>query len=105
MESGRGRPKPTCNMPGEEPIEGGPPLAIALETVLGGFGIRTLDELATCILSEDRDALVGWINSKGGCTRLAKVFMAAIKRRQQQQRRGTEAPSLQESLSDTPFVW
>jgi len=46
-----------------------------------------------------------WISRKGGCNRLAKVFMAAVKRRAQQQRRGPGVPSLREGLSDTPFVW
>ena len=46
-----------------------------------------------------------WISRKGGCNRLAKVFMAAVKRRAQQQQRGSGVPSLREGLSDTPFVW
>ena len=43
--------------------DGSVPLAIALESVLRGFGIRTLEELAAIILSEDRDDLVEWIKS------------------------------------------
>lgn len=46
-----------------------------------------------------------WISRKGGCNRLAQVFMAAVKRRAQQQPRGSGAPTLREGLSDTPFVW
>ena len=48
---------------GAHVAEGSAPLAIALESVLRGFGIRTLEELAACILSEDRDDLVEWIKS------------------------------------------
>ena len=68
-------------------------------------GLAQQDITAISKTSGFRGRVRAWINSKGGCTRLAQVFMAAIKRRQQQERRGTEAPSLQESLSDTPFVW
>lgn len=47
-----------------------------------------------------------WIGSKGGCQRLAEVFLAAVKRRaQRQQPRDSAAPTLRESLSDTPFEW
>ena len=68
-------------------------------------GLAQQDITAISKTSGFRGRVRAWINSKGGCTRLAQVFMAAIKRRQQQEQRGTEAPSLQESLSDTPFVW
>ena len=48
-----------------------------------------------------------WIGSKGGCKRLAEVFLAAVKRRQSQPQkpRDSAPPTLRESLSDTPFVW
>jgi len=68
-------------------------------------GLAQQDITAISKTSGFRGRVRAWINRKGGCSRLAKVFMAAVKRRQLQQQRGKEAPTLQDSLSDTPFVW
>ena len=74
-----------------------------------GKGLDPVDIKAISESTGFRGKVRIWISSKGGCQRLAKVFLAAVKRRQNQQKRRTgedpKIPSLREGLSDTPFVW